>query len=133
MHSRARVLASAATFASMLALTGCAAGETAQPGVTGAVTTYENVEALRDAFVAAGGQCPQWEPIDPGKYTAEAGRCSDSIVLAVYADPAELADAVQRAKDLAVPAHLLVGENWLLNIDEPQTYVGALGGTVVTG
>jgi hypothetical protein len=111
---------------------GCSGGGESVPSVTGDATEFSTVEELRDAYVAAGGTCEAWEEIDPGDYDAKAGRCSDSVVMAVYANPDELAAAVDRSKNLAVQTHLLVGENWLLNVDNPQDFVDALGGTTVS-
>ena len=114
-----------------LTLSGCSQGSSI-PAKTGEPTEYGSVEELRDAFTAAGGECPNWEPIDPGDYDASAGRCSDKVVIAVYNKPAELKDAVKRATDLAVGTHLLVGENWLINVENPQDYVDQLGGRTVS-
>ncbi|RRJ87315.1 hypothetical protein EG850_05795 [Gulosibacter macacae] len=132
MKSRSFVATTLALVASA-ALAGCAGGGEPIPTITGTPSSYESVESIRDAFVAAGGACPAWEAIDPGDYDAEAGRCDDSTVIAVYKDPAELADVVKRATELATETHLLVGENWVLNTPNPQDFVDALGGTVVTG
>lgn len=132
MKSRSLV-AAALALVTTTALAGCAGGGEPIPTITGTPTSYESVESVRDAFVAAGGECPTWEAIDPGNYDAEAGRCDDSTVIAVYKNPTELADAVKRATELATETHLLVGENWLLNTPNPQDFVDALGGTVVTG
>ena len=120
------------------ALSGCAGipglggGETPTPPITGAATSYDTLEQLRDAFVAAGGECGSWEEIDPGEADARGGRCDDTTVLAVYANKAELDDAVERSINLATSTHLLVGENWMLNTPEPQRFVDALGGRVIT-
>ncbi|WP_146137431.1 hypothetical protein [Gulosibacter molinativorax] len=117
-----------------LALAGCAGGGgDATPSVTGEPTSYESVEELRDAYVAAGGECPNWEELDPGDYDAVAGRCSDQVVISVYNDPSQIEGVVQSALDLAIPAHLLVGENWIINTPNPEDFVDALGGGVVTG
>lgn len=129
--SRRRVKGIALAAAVGALLVGCSGGESV-PAVTGDATEFSTVEELRDAYVAAGGTCEAWEEIDPGDYDAKAGRCSDSVVMAVYANPDELAAAVDRSQNLAVQTHLLVGENWLLNVDNPQDYVDALGGTTVS-
>lgn len=127
---RVKGIALAASVGALLA--GCSGGGESAPSVTGAATEFSTVEELRDAYVAAGGTCEAWEEIDPGDYDATAGRCSDSVVMAVYANPDELAAAVDRSQNLAVQTHLLVGENWLLNVDNPQDFVEALGGTTVS-
>ena len=126
---RVRVLIPVA--AASLLLAGCTQGSSI-PQKTGEPTSYGTVEELRDAFVVAGGTCDNWETIDPGDYDAVAGRCSDSVVIAVYNKPAELEDAIKRATELAVGTHLLVGENWMINIENPQDFVDELGGRTVS-
>lgn len=117
-----------------LALAGCAGdGGSAIPTITGEPTSYESIEELRDKYVEAGGECPEWEELDPGEFDAEAARCSDQVVITVYNDTSQIEDVVQRALDLAIPAHLLVGENWIVNTPTPENFVDALGGVVVTG
>lgn len=103
------------------------------PTITGEATTYDSVEELRDKYVEAGGECPNWEELDPGDFDADAGRCNDQIVISVYHDPSQIEGVVQSAIDLAIPAHLLVGENWIINTPNPETFVDALGGGVVEG
>ncbi|MFD2673816.1 hypothetical protein [Gulosibacter bifidus] len=127
MRSRALISIAAAT----LLLTGCTGGESV-PQKTGKPTSYDSLEALRDAFIAAGGECPSWEEIDPGDYDAQAGRCNDKVVIAIYNKPEELEHAIQRSKDLAVGTHLLVGNNWMINVENPQDFVDALGGRTVS-
>lgn len=137
MLLRRRLVLATVSLAAAAALSGCAGipglggGETTIPVITGTPTSYASLEDLRDAFVAAGGECAAWEEIDPGEADARGGRCGDDTVLAVYADPAELAAAVEKSVNLATSTHLLVGENWMLNTPEPHRFVDALGGTVV--
>lgn len=122
--------AGATAVASILLLAGCVGS--GAPAPTGAATTYQDAATLRDAFVTAGGKCDDWQPIDPGPYDADAGRCSDSIVIAVYHKPDEMEAAISRSQNLVMGTHLLVGENWILNVESPQNYVDALGGRVVS-
>lgn len=122
----------AAATAAVALLAGCSGRGEAVPAATGEATEFATVEDLRDAYVAAGGTCDAWEEVDPGDYDATAGRCSDSVVMAVYANPDELTAAVERSQNLAVQTHLLVGENWMLNVENPQDFVDALGGTTVS-
>ncbi|WP_140400553.1 hypothetical protein [Gulosibacter sp. 10] len=132
IHAR-RTSALLAAGALATALVGCSGGGEPVPEITGQPTAYDGVEELRDLYVAAGGECPEWEAIDPGEYDAEAGRCSDSVVISVYANPADIDEVVDRALTLATETHLLVGDNWIINTPDPHEYVDQLGGTVVTG
>ena len=128
-----RLRLAALALAAPLALAGCAGPEAPAPEVTGTASSYGSLEELRDAFIAAGGECPAWERIDSGDFDADGGRCDDSTVITVFRDREQLAEVVERAKALATATHLLVGTDWLINTPEPHRYVDALGGTVVTG
>ena len=95
---------------------GCAGPEPYEgPQYTGDPTRYESVEAIRDAYLEAGGTCEQWERVDPGGIAEEVGRCSDAVVMARFRDAAQLENALEQADALAVPTRRLVGENWMLN------------------
>ncbi|MGO1544853.1 MAG: hypothetical protein ACTHXA_11025 [Gulosibacter sp.] len=135
MQSR-RILTTVATLSvGGLALTGCAGGGDGDPApsITGEATSYDSLEGLRDLYVEAGGDCPEWEEIDPGEYDAQAGRCSDQVVIAIYNDTTQIDEVVDRALDLMMPTHMIVGENWIINTPDPDQYVAALGGMVVSG
>lgn len=125
-----------AVAASALLLTGCSApgggGET-KPTVSGEATSYDSLEELKGAFVAAGGECDEWESVDPGDYDAVAGRCGENTVIAVYNRPEQIDEVVSRALQLATGTHLLVGDNWIINTPDPDRFVDALGGTTVYG
>lgn len=132
-QSRTTALALLALGGASLALAGCAGGESSPTStITGEATAYDSLEELRDLYVEAGGECPEWELLDPGDYAAEAGRCSDQVVITVYQDPTQIDEVVQSALDLIVETHLLVGENWIINTPDPEEFVDALGGEVVT-
>ncbi|KAB1644046.1 hypothetical protein [Gulosibacter chungangensis] len=117
-----------------IALVGCSGGDSSsEPTITGEATTYDSLEELRDLYVEAGGECPEWEELDPGDWDAVAGRCSDSVVITVFNDTSQIDEVVQSSLDLIVETHLLVGENWIINTANPENYVDALGGAVITG
>jgi hypothetical protein len=124
----------AALLLALFALAGCSGGGAAdQPASTSATpsareqgtgTTYASVVELKDAAIAAGYPCPAWEVYTTGdgpKFAKEAGQCSDDDVFSIYAD----VDEVSKQLDLvaAGPAsdtNLLVGLNWMINIQESQ-------------
>lgn len=116
-------------------LTGCSFiggnDDEAKPTVSGEATEYQSLDELKSAFVAAGGDCDEWEAVDPGEYDAEAGRCGESTVLAIYHKPDQIPEVVARAQQLATKTHLLVGENWVVNTPNPENFVKQLGGTTV--
>ena len=94
--------------------------------------TYATVTDLRDAFVAAGGACPDWRQTDRVKLAAQSGDCSDSTVLSIYSSETDRDQIVENLKSFGMGVHLLVGENWIVNVEAPERYADALGGTVVT-
>lgn len=95
--------------------------------------TYQSVEELKDAFVAAGGDCPEWEQSNHVKAAAESGTCSASNVLSIYTSQSATEDALAIYKSIAQPgATLLVGENWIINDPSAQDFATALGGTFVS-
>ncbi len=120
---------------SAVTLTGCSlidgGDDEAKPTIFGEATEYQTLDELKAAFVTAGGECDSWEPVDPGDYDAEAGRCGDSTVLAVYHNPDQIPEVVARAQQLATTTHLLVGENWVVNTPNPENFVDQLGGTTI--
>jgi hypothetical protein len=115
-------------------LAGCAATEpmSAQEKPE-QVATYATVVDLRDAFVEAGGDCPEWEPTNRVALAAESGECSGNTVLSTYASESSRDQVVSDLKSIALDGvNLLVGENWIINTPTPSDYVDTLGGTVVT-
>lgn len=79
---------------------------------------YRDATQLRDAYVEAGGSCPDWEVISDPLYGNQLGTCGDSTTLSHFID----ADAVT-VKQLvinevtALGATLLEGPNWIINGD----------------
>ena len=121
-----------------LMLTGCAAyapsstqHSTTPPAPTPAAT-YSTVTALRDAFVAAGGDCDEWVEGDMVTLAAQSGDCSTSTVLSIYISEADKSTVVANLKAFGSGVHLLVGENWIINTPDPASYLKGMGGTVVT-
>ena len=138
LESRRFSLAALAISAS-LALAGCSGlpgapgTEASVPAITGKPTSYASIEELRDAYVAAGGECNEWEPLDAGKTDGQGGYCNSKTTLAVFGNPDDLAATVKNTIDLAGTVHLLVGENWVVNTPNPQDFVETLGGTITSG
>ena len=98
--------------------------------------TYSTVSEFKDAYVGAGGYCPDWQQTDLVQAATESGNCSDSSVLSIYSSPD---DAQQAASDFrnyfadsAIQQTILVGSNWILNSDDVSTVQGTLGGTIYT-
>lgn len=113
--------------ASAVALHGCG------PDPSGG--SYNDVEALRDAFVKAGGECEEWEQTDKVLGAAQSGECGMNTVLSTYLTHDAVQDRIAETKDSIfgeMGDDWLTGENWIINggdIDELQK---KMGGQVVS-
>lgn len=106
------------------------------------VESFDTVEELKDAAVAAGYECPAWEQDDELTLATESGHCSDSDVFSIYD-----ADSIQKGKDqeLANKEMLMAsgiestssvaGKNWIINPGSESSAVllqSKLGGELIT-
>lgn len=111
-------------------LVGCSAAPAATASYP---ATFRSVEELRDAFVRAGGDCPDWKQTNQIPLAAESGTCSDSNVLSIYSSTADRDKLVTRYKEIASEdSVILVGENWVINDKAVRDLDPTLGGTLVT-
>ncbi len=117
-----------------LLLAGCSASPSApETSAASYPATFRSVEELRDAFVAAGGDCPAWQQTNQIPLAAESGTCSDSNVLSIYSSTADRDELVRGYKSIATSdSAILVGENWVINDKSVRDLDPALGGTLVT-
>lgn len=120
--------------AAVLLLTGCASGPTPETPSTAAYpATFRNVEELRDAFVRAGGSCPDWQQTNQIPLAAESGTCSSSNVLSIYSSTADRDELVRGYKSMAMEdSAIMVGANWVINDKQVRSLDPALGGTIVS-
>ena len=116
-----------------LMLAGCATMPPSAPASPSPKATYATVVELRDAYVAAGGECPDWTASNRVKLAAESGDCSSNTVLSTYLSTDIRDQVVTTLKSFGTDVHLLVGENWVINTPDPESLVKKLGGTVVSG
>lgn len=106
---------------------------------TPTATSFANVDALQQAAVAAGFECPTWKRDNAVKIAASSGTCGDSAVLSVYATDEALKATVETVartnltiRENGTPTRkFLVGPNWIINAPEAEKLVGALGGSLV--
>lgn len=122
-HKTLGILAIAAT----ALLTGCG----------GSPDTYATVSDLRDAFVKAGGECPDFSVTDPSSLATGAARCSSYTVLAVYPDHEAVLAQIDKVKHsglsgLVGPSERLIGENWMINGPDLEQIQKELGGEIVS-
>lgn len=128
MMKRIAVLA---TSAFIMATTGCGSDETtgvsateektrAAAEDTASETAWPEVEIggvedLRNAFVAAGGSCEQYDRTDVVEAAAESADCDSDTVLMYFTD---VGDRVATVATLgAFGSDLLAGDNWVINSD----------------
>ncbi len=120
--------------AAVLVLAGCSSSPTPQPTSDAAYPAkFRTVEELRDAFVRAGGSCPNWQQTNQIPLAAESGTCSSSNVLSIYSSTADRDELVRGYKSIAMEdSVIMVGENWVINDKQVRSLDPALGGTIVS-
>jgi len=125
-----KMLVALAALGLLVSVGGCSGPLTPSPAEP--PKTYATVVELKDAFVKAGGECPDWVQGDRITNAAQSGDCSSSTVLSIYLSEAKRDETIANLKNLSdLGVHLLVGENWIINTEDPETYADLLGGTVV--
>jgi hypothetical protein len=101
--------------------------------------TYSDIDALHEAFVAAGGTCkdffkPQLKNALPkamGKCGTESGAAT-MYLLWDSADRDQLVETVQATSPVAkLPVNLVVGDWWVLDSPDAAKVAKALGGKLV--
>ncbi len=113
----------------ILLLAGCAAATPAADG-----GSYGSVEDLRDAYVAAGGDCDGWSQDNQVTLAAESGVCDSNTVLSTYTSQdakEEIVATVKAVGDVIGGYSLLVGVNWIINSPDAKDAREVLGGTLV--
>jgi hypothetical protein len=128
-----RFLAPAAVL--LLALTGCSSAAQPSPTPTepAGPATYSSVVELKDAYVAAGGDCDEWAQTNRVTVAAQSGDCDGNTVLSTYASESDRETAVANLKMLNPDNYsLLSGPNWIINSPDVADVSDALGGVLVT-
>ena len=99
-------------------------------------TSFDSIEDLRDAAVAAGLDCPDWHLSTRSAPAVAGGDCSDDAALSLYPDSASALDGAHALSDLLGGAGmdytLRVGENWVISGDSAAP-LDDLGGNVISG
>lgn len=130
----------------MMALSGCGSSSSVSPSPTPTETrppadggTYGTVAELKDAFVEAGGSCPEFNQTNRVKLAAESAECSSKAVLSTYLSSSDISQLIQTNKELneqlksTVKGNSwLVGQNWVINSPEATQLREKLGGKVVS-
>lgn len=87
---------------------------------------------LRDAYVAAGGDCGSWVDDKADLLATDSGSCTTTTTISIYDKPDQQKAAVALAKIGAAPNSLLVGGNWMIQTGDANKLLPKLGGIVVT-
>lgn len=136
--------------AGALAIAGCGNSTSAAP-TTAASTptptvsappagggTYSTVTALKNAYVKAGGACPDFVQTNKVTLAAESAECSKDTVISTYVSSSDISQLIQNVKKLNAELKStggnswLVGENWVINSPKASGMQGKLGGKVVS-
>ncbi|MDN5895735.1 MAG: hypothetical protein L0H93_17135 [Nocardioides sp.] len=113
--------------ATTLIITGCG------PDKTGG--SYDDVEALRDAYLNAGGRCDDWNQSNEVDGAAQSGECGMNTVLSTYLTHDAVQDRIAETKDSIfgeMGGEWLTGENWVINTDDVRDIQKKMGGTIVS-
>lgn len=108
-------------------LTGCSG--------SGPAATYETVTDLRDAFVEAGGECPDWSETNKVEIASQSGECGTGTVLSVYLSSEAVERRIEATKGSIfgdIGNDWLVGENWIVNTEDVGGLADKMGGRVVS-
>lgn len=145
-------IAFATLVAAALALSGCGSsmasapvGATSTSASTPTVTTppvsggtYSTVVALKNAYVKAGGECPDFVQTNRVTLAAESAECSTNSVISTYVSSSDISQLIQNVKKLNAEVKTtggnswLVGENWVINSPTAAKMQEKLGGKVVS-
>ena len=91
---------------------------------------FETVLEMRDAYIEAGGDCPEWE-LSTVSLAIGSGSCSGDSVLSIYSSRTIANEQNSAMKDLMLELlpeainhrlTLLVGENWILNDSDSDSF-----------
>lgn len=129
----------AAALALALSLSGCDAAsldapdETASPAAAQGV--FSDIDELRDAYVAAGGDCDDWEQTDRVRAAAASGDCSTNAVLMTFDSSSaakSTADALLGMVAAGEERTLLMGADWLINAPDVRDVADSVGGEILS-
>lgn len=100
--------------------------------------TYATVVALKNAYVKAGGECPDFVQTNRVTLAAESAECSTNSVISTYVSSSDISQLIQNVKKLNAEVKStggnswLVGENWVINSPTAAKMQEKLGGKVVS-
>lgn len=93
--------------------------------------SYSSVMALKDAAVAAGLDCPDYEQTNDAENSSESATCGDDTVLAIYASTADQDKTLAAVQASSEKQILLSGPNWTVKSPDAESLQGQMGGVIV--
>lgn len=143
-------IAFATLVAAALALAGCGPSTPSVPAATASTPTatvttppadggtYSTVVALKNAYVKAGGECPDFVQTNRVTLAAESAECSKNSVISTYVSSSDISQLIQNVKKVNAEVKTtggnswLVGANWVINSPTAAKMQEKLGGKVVS-
>ena len=122
---RKKLLATLA--ATTILMTGCGPDESGG--------SYSDIEALRDAYMRAGGECENWEETNNVLGAAQSGDCGMHTVISIYLNHDAVQDRIAETKEsifAEATDDWLTGENWIINGNDPDRLREEMGGQIVS-
>ena len=100
----------------------------------GAPEEYSTIDALKEAYVEAGGTCSDWEVGDAVGDWAQFGNCgSDGAVLSTYSSESDrdrtVSDLKSRKQSMS---RAFVGPNWIIASNEEEAVGLNMNAMIVT-
>lgn len=119
------ILTVASTMILLAATSGCAGSS--EPA------TFNTVDELKDAYVAAGGECTDWEIGTATGKAAQFGNCDgDAATLSTYTSEAVRDEVLSELKENNQSrARSFVGPNWIITTNAPEEIGLKLNATIV--
>lgn len=129
------VLAITVAIGALSACGGSADSTSPESSVSTPPATYDSITALRDSFVEAGGDCPDFKQTNRVKFAAESADCSTDAVLSTYLSADAVQDRVDASKEAFASSDSstwLVGQNWIINAPNPEALQKKMGGQLIS-
>lgn len=93
--------------------------------------TYTDVVALKDAAVAAGLECADFQETNDVPNSSQSGECGDTAVLAIYASTADQDKWLDSLAASSEEQVVLSGPNWTVKYADAKALQPMLGGVIV--
>ncbi len=104
---------------------------TPTPAPTPELSHFATLDDFKNAYVAAGGRCDNWDPSNPVAAALASGTCTAGYSVLMLTENAADARTLAASIPDDTGDQVSYGDNWVLNaVDSPQV-VATLGGVLV--